>query len=196
MANNKDIYSTKFYQDRIELIRKDEEERQNFVRRPSTERYVADRTVKLLVTRNSLSATLKNARSKVSQNLDYGAPSEDGNIMAKPLDLDAYKTQRQIISDSLAKMSAIDKAVIALSEMGCPFYGDLVNELNQTQSKIRNVSTKIDKLKHSTMFEATETQSQIKELTKELAECEKVLQAKENTKTKMDAILLTIEDIC
>jgi len=195
MVNN-NIYTTKFYQGRIELIRKDEYERTTSgLRRPSTERYVADKTVAILVSRNTLQAQLKATRSEVSQNLDYGAPSDDGTIIARPLDLELYKEQQSIISNCLNKILTIDKAIMALSEMDCPFYGDLDADIRVLEQQLRAVTTKTKNYQTRTDAEDPYIKSQLKILSKELASLEGTMKIKQDTKAQMDKILSTIDDL-
>jgi hypothetical protein len=191
---NKDIYSTKFYQDRAKIIKDAEFERTNNIKRPSTERFYLDKTVSILVSRTVLEATLKSTRAEVSQNLDYGLPSDDGIITAKPLDKELYLEQIQTISDCTNKIAAIDKAVLALSDMGdCPFYSDIVEDIHTVNAQLRVVNHQIENYTSRTDKTDPVTKIAINNLSKEKASLDNTLKIKLSTKEELDKILSTIE---
>ena len=191
---NRDIFKTDFYKKRIELLKKDDFERTSGIRHPTVERYACDKTVSILVSRISLQDTLKSTRAEVSQNLDYGIPDDSGVITAKPLDLDLYREQQSIITDCVKQISAIDKAILALSELDAPFYSDLDADIHTLNTQLRTVNHEIENYTNRTDKDSdTFVKGQLKGLGKEKASLDNTLKIKLSTKEELDKILSTIE---
>src|SRR5271157_578505 len=184
MEETIDIINLQYVQDRKPLLELTEEE--TSIRRPSTEILQKDRGTLLLLRYNRLQAGLSQRRSDIWKTVEFNDVDANGIITLRAYNSGKFATIQKEIHAYLEQIAAIEKAFIALNQLGAPFDNEINQKIQKVEYRIRQLHSMIESLKHSTRAE--DNQPKILVAEKELHGLEKELAKDQTIKAKINQI--------
>lgn len=188
---NKDINGLDFTKSRMELINKFEELKELGLRSQNAidDAKMADKSIKLLQKRSRLIESLQKAKSDIIGCIYFDTPAEDvtkgSTISVKVSDLDGYRHNAAIISNSQTELKKIDAAIRQLADIGANYFKDVLRDTETAKRKVQSIQQEIIKLTRLSNDDAKREERMLK---KDLAVAEAELKAKQDVLDEQNSI--------
>jgi len=175
---DKDITGLEFVRSRMDIINKFEELKRLGLRsqNPIDDAKLADKSVQLLQRRSKLIESLQKAKLDINGCVNFEVPDSDvtegSTISVKVADLEGYKHNAKIISDSQAELKLIDASILQLDGLGAGYFKDVLRDTETSKQKIKSIEQELAKLVRMNVDDAKSQRKQQERALKEAeAEC-------------------------